>query len=181
MWNLLRLEHGGALGTILMGTACYLSPEGWGSQCPRGLAPIFRTPGYLGGCWEQVSLSRLDSGPVVDELLGSACMLFLLPVFLSLVLLSTCPGRRGSSWSSWGHGCPEWVRRHLSPSSQGTSVTGTALRPHADLVLCFGSDRFPVGWLPVVFSLSCTDENSPFCCEGQTMNAWLIYSVTWLY
>lgn len=42
--------------------------------------------------------------------------------------------------------------------------------PHADLVLCFGSDRFLVGWLPVVFSLSCTDENSPFCCEGQTMH-----------
>lgn len=44
------------------------------------------------------------------------------------------------------------------------------LRPHNDLLLCFGSDRFPVGWLPVVFSLSCTDENSPFCCEGQTMH-----------
>lgn len=73
--------------------------------------------------------------------------------------------------------CPLLPGRHhcfvpeLPPQPEGRT----------DLVLCFGSDRFPVGWLPVVFSLSCTDENAPFCCEGHTMNAWLIYSVTWLY
>lgn len=85
-------------------------------------------------------------------------------------------------------GAQSGARQPLSPSSQGAihwcSVPGLAapaVRPHADLVLCFGSDRFLVGWLPVVFSLSCTDEKPPFCCEGQTMNAWLIYSVTWLY
>lgn len=93
------------------------------------------------------------------------------PIFLSLVLLSTCPGRRGAIQSGWGSRVRSRAGQHLCPLAvTGVLCPSPTHRPHADLLLCFGSDRFPVGWLPVVFSLWCTDENSPFCCEGQTMH-----------
>lgn len=119
------------------------------------------------GGWEQVSLLHSDLQEHSSAVSLLACHFF--PIFLSWLQRPFCAAR--------GEGVQIETRWQRIPSLPGSIVlcapkllAGLFLWPYADLVLCFGSDRFPVGWLPVVFSLSCTDENSPFCCEGQTMH-----------
>lgn len=146
----------------------------WSPSARLGPGPCFWNTRLLSrkGGWEQASLARLDSGLTDHELAapqppclhGSS-----FPVFLSLFLLHVSWTRR-TFQSSWGCACPEGLggicplpTRALSLVFSAQGQPAPFLWPHADLLLCFGSDRFPVGWRPVVCSLSCTDENSPFC------------------
>lgn len=103
-----------------------------------------------------VSLERRvgrDTGPRPGAPL-LACLFRL----LSLLCGACIPAAHVSL--SWGHRCPGGA-----PSS-----CWCAHAPYTDLALFSGSDRSPVGWHPVVCSLSCTDEKAPCRCEGQTMH-----------
>lgn len=135
-----------------MGTACTAHPQRVVTPVPLGPGPQ-ATWGVAGS----QCLSRLDSVLSLTSF-SAACMPLPLPSPVAVLLSTSWPQRELLEQPGHGRRVGEVAS---VPSSQGTSLTGRPRpRPHADLVLCFGSDRFPVGWLPVVFSLSCTDESS---------------------
>lgn len=104
----------GRLGNVLGGTAWHVFSRR-GVPAPMGPGPRFQNTRSLcrsgAGSKSFFPLGRSSCRSPASRLRGRraslpAC-LFLFLVFLTLVLPSTCPGRRGSSWSGWGRGCPE--------------------------------------------------------------------------